>query len=96
MNQLDLPSLYQRLRDARVVRSQYDFSQLCRRGRSYVSALKSRGRNPSLGALASLAQGLGERGRTADTETERESCLLASSLIQFEVYQRVMSNDAPA
>ena len=55
---MNITAIYRQLHDIGVVKSQYEFSQLCGRRNTWFSSIKARNRTASIGAVYTLANNL--------------------------------------
>ena len=55
---MTINTVYQHLHNIGIVATQYEFSQLCGRKKSWFSSIKARNRNASVAAIYTLAQNL--------------------------------------
>ena len=86
---MNIKSLYTNLLNIGVVSSQYEFSELCGRKKTWFSSIKSRKRPIAIAALHSLAHNLASR---AQSYPQRQiDCALASAQVQQLLREQVRS-----
>ena len=83
---MNIKSLYTNLRNIGVVTTQYEFSELCGRKKSWFSSIKCRDRPITIAALYFLNHNLAQRAKTYPQQ--QVDCALASAQVQQLLQQR--------
>ena len=86
---MNIKSLYTNLRNIGVVTTQYEFSGLCGRKKTWFSSIKSRQRPITIAALYFLAHNLAQRAKTYPQQ--QVDCALASAQVQQLLQQRAQA-----
>ena len=88
MKNISDKSIYLRLRDAGLVRNQYEFSELCGRNPTWFSCIAARQLEMSITALGLLVANIAMRAEATSDQAQRTTLMGLHALLSSELSAR--------